>query len=237
MQHNVNRQNTDLKIFETGLRFVPGGENELIQESVIGRLVTGKRFEENWSNESADADLFDLKGDIESLAELATGEAIEFCASNQGFLHPGVSGDIVVADEVVGWYGQLHPKFLTSLDLSQQPLLFEIRLDALSGAKLTSYQEISRYPSVRRDLALLVPTETSNKVLVDTVRKYAPNTLQNVLTFDVYEGENIEKGKKSVALGLILQEFSRTLEETEVDQAVSSILDGLSQDLGAGLRA
>ena len=240
MQHNLNRQNTDLKIFETGLRFVPGSgsQSELIQEAVIGGLVTGKRFEENWNNEVTDADLFDLKGDVESLAALANGENIEFCTGNShNFLHPGVCGDIVVADEVVGWYGQLHPKFLTSLDLPQQPLVFEIRLDALSKAKLTCYKEISRFPSVRRDLALLVPSETSNKVLVDTVMKHAPDTVQNVLTFDVYEGKNIEKGQKSVALGLILQEFSRTLEETEVDQAVTTILAGLLQDLGVGLRA
>ncbi len=236
MQHNLNRQNADLRIFETGLRFVPG-DNELIQEPVIGGLVTGKRLEENWNNDGAGTDLFDLKGDIESLAALATGESIEFCASSHHFLHPGVSGDIVAADEVVGWFGQLHPKFLNSLDLSEPPLLFEIRLDALSKAQLTSFNEISRYPSVRRDLSLLVSAETSNKVLVDTIKRHAPASLQNVLTFDVYAGKNIEKGKKSVALGLILQDFSRTLEESEVDQAVSAILSGLSQDLGVGLRA
>lgn len=236
MQHNLNRQNTDLRIFETGLRFVPG-DDELIQEPVIGGLVTGNRMDENWNNDAAETDLFDLKGDLESLIALATGEAIEFCASSHDFLHPGVSGDVIASDEVVGWFGQLHPKFRNTLDLSQLPLLFEIRLDALSKAKLTSYSEISRFPSVRRDLSLLVGTETSNKVLVDTVNKHAPASLQNVLTFDVYAGKNIEKGKKSVALGLILQDFSRTLEESEVDQAVSAVLSGLSQDLGVTLRA
>lgn len=236
MQHNLNRQTTELKIFETGLRFVPSADG-LIQESVIGGLVTGKRMPESWNNDGAGVDLFDIKGDIECLAALANRHTIEFSESTHSFLHPGLSGDIVAADEVVGWFGQLHPKFQSKLDLSQVPYLFEIRLDALSAANLTSFTEISRFPSVRRDLSLLVDTGVSNKSLVESVHKYAPDTLQNVLTFDVYSGENIEKGKKSVALGLILQEFSRTLEETEVDQAVSAILAGLTEDLGVGLRA
>jgi len=236
MQHNLNRQSTELRIFETGLRFVPSDDG-LIQESVIGGLISGNRTPENWNNDGAVVDLFDIKGDIESLAGLANGETIEFAESTHSFLHPGMSGDIVAADEVVGWFGQLHPRFQSKLDLAQAPYLFEIRLDALSACKLTSFTEISRFPSVRRDLSLLVDLEVSNKRLVETVRKYSPQTLQNVLTFDVYSGKSIEKGKKSVALGLILQEFSRTLEETEVDQAVSAILAGLTEDLGVGLRA
>ncbi len=236
LKHNLNRQSPDIRIFETGLRFVPG-EDGLIQESVIGGLIAGRRFEENWNNASEAADLFDLKGDLEALVALADGNVIEFQTGTQAFLHPGLSGDLVCDDQVIGWFGQLHPRFNQSLELTHAPLVFEIRLDQLAQRQVPAFKGISKYPSVRRDLALIVDTATSNQQLLNCVKQYAPSTLQTVRTFDIYSGDNIEKGKKSVALGLILQEFSRTLEESEVDQAVEKVLAGLNDELGVTLRA
>ena len=141
------------------------------------------------------------------------------------------------SDEVVGWFGQLHPRFDDALDLAQAAWVFEIRLDALARGLVTAYQDISKYPSVRRDIALLVDQTVSNQALVNCVKKHAPDTLQSVLTFDVFSGKNIEQGKKSVALGLILQDFSRTLDESEVDRAVEAVLSGLADNLGVRLRA
>ncbi len=236
MQKNTSRQNNDLRIFEAGLRFVPQ-KSELIQESVIGGLITGRRYNENWADSSEMADLFDLKGDLEVLLGLANANQFEFVPGTQPFLHPGRSADIVCCDENVGWYGELHPKLQNSLDLSQNSLLFEIRLDALMNRMVPAYQEISRYPSVRRDLSLLMPQQTTHRALEDCLVKHAPKWLQKIVTFDVYSGENIDKGMKSVALGLILQDFSRTLEEAEVDDAVAVVIRGLDQDLGVRLRA
>ena len=236
LKHNLNRQSPDIRIFETGLRFVPG-EDGLIQESVIGGLIAGRRFEESWNNASEAADLYDLKGDLEALVAVADGNVIEFQTGSQAFLHPGLSGDLVCDDQVVGWFGQLHPRFNRLLELTEAPLVFEIRLDQLAQRHVPSYKGISKYPSVRRDLALVVDAATSNQQLLNCVKQYAPSTLQTVRTFDIYSGDNIEKGKKSVALGLILQEFSRTLEESEVDQAVDKVLVGLNNDLGVTLRA
>jgi len=236
MKHNLNRQQSDLKVFETGLRFVPG-DDELIQESVLGGLITGRRYQENWNHLAEPSDIFDLKGDLESLIALAPGESLEFQPGTQPFLHPGFSGDVVRSDEVVGWFGQLHPRFDDALDLAQAAWVFEIRLDALERGLVTAYEDISKYPSVRRDIALLVDQTVSNQALVTCVKKHAPDTLQSVLTFDVFSGKNIEQGKKSVALGLILQDFSRTLDESEVDRAVEAVLSGLADNLGVRLRA
>ncbi len=236
LKHNLNRQLGDLKIFETGLRFVPG-DNELIQESVIGGLITGRRYGENWTNGSNKADLYDLKGDLEALAAQASGSPVEFQPGTQTFLHPGLSGDLISDDQVVGWFGQLHPRLAGAFDLTESPWVFEIMLDALTKRSLPAYQAISKFPSVRRDLALIVDRDTTYQVLVNCVKKYAPESLHEVLTFDVYSGENIGEGKKSIALGLILQEFSRTLQESEVDQAMEHLLNGLRKELGVELRA
>ena len=236
LKHNLNRQLSDMKIFETGLRFVPA-DNELIQEAVIGGLISGRRFGEGWNSGDHSADLYDLKGDLEALTGLASASPIELQPGSQAFLHPGLSGDVVCDDQVIGWFGQLHPRIAGALDLNESPLVFEMMIDALVERRLPAYQTISRFPSVRRDLALIVDRDTTYQVLVNCVKKYAPDSLHEVLTFDVYKGENIGEGKKSIALGLILQEFSRTLQEAEVDQAMEELLDGLRKDLGVELRA
>lgn len=236
LKHNLNRQTADLKIFETGLRFVPG-DNELIQEAVMGGLITGRRLGENWSNGNEPVDLYDLKGDLEVLTSLSSAAPIEFQPGSQTFLHPGLSGDLVCDDQVIGWFGQLHPRLNAAFDLTESPWIFELLLDALAQRKLPAYQPISKFPSVRRDLALIVDRDTTHQVLVTCVKKHAPKSLHEVLTFDVYGGKNIVEGKKSVALGLILQEFSRTLQEAEVDQAMDTVLGGLRDELGVELRA
>lgn len=236
LERNVNRQVPDLRLFETGLRFVPQ-DDDLIQENVIGGLISGRRNSESWNHTTEQLDFYDLKGDVEELLAASTANEYEFVAGSVPFLHPGQSADIICRDENIGWFGQIHPKLQKSLDLSQTSLLFEIRLDALREARVPSYRDISRFPSVRRDLSLLTPETTTNRALEKCVEAHAPAALQKVVTFDVYSGDKIDAGMKSVALGLILQDFSRTLEEAEVDQAVDAIVGGLLDDLGVRLRA
>ena len=249
LSHNLNRQNNRVKIFETGLLFEPVDASAtqtavdgLQQEGVIGGLLSGRRQPENWNNSAEMFDFFDLKSDVEALLDCVSATNFELKRSSQSFLHPGQAADILIKSpdghqETVGWLGKLHPKLQKSLDLSQTALIFEIRLAALAAASVPKLTEISRFPSVRRDLSLLMAEKVTNDELLTCIDAHAPSFLQKTLTFDVYSGDKIEANMKSVALGLILQDFSRTLAESEVDQAVSHIVSALESNLGVTLRA
>ena len=235
LRHNLNRQNNNVRIFESGLKYVKD-DFDLKQIMVLGGLISGDRTPESWTANAETVDFFDLKGDLEAIFQRANGHEFELVTGSQPFLHPGVSADILSDGKNVGWIGQLHPQLQKSLDVSQTALMFEVSADALTATQVPKHQEVSRFPSVRRDIAVVVPTSISNESLQQCVRSNGPDWLQKVVTFDVYSGDKVESGMKSVALGLILQDFSRTLEESEVDQTVSQVLDGLKQELGAILR-
>jgi len=130
----------------------------------------------------------------------------------------------------------LNPEIQKSLDLSQLPIVFEISLAAVTQATVAQATRISRQPSVRRDIALLVDEAVTHQALVDCAVEHGPDWLLDMTTFDVYQGEKVEKGKKSIALGLIMQDFSRTLEESEIEQAVATIVQATTKELGAVLR-
>jgi len=235
MQHNANRQLPDLRVFETGLRYISQGV-EIKQEKIIGGLICGRRYAEQWNHSAATCDFFDLKGDVETLFARASGVNWNLQPGTQSFLHPGQSADIVIDEKIAGWIGQLHPQLQKSLDLSQSPVLFEILFDYLTTATVPGHRELSRFPTVRRDLSVVVATDVSIAALERCIRDNAPKWLQDIVVFDLYSGENIESGMKSVALGLILQDFSRTLADSEIDQAVQRITESLNHDFGAELR-
>ena len=151
-------------------------------------------------------------------------------------LHPGQRTTLLSGEVPVGYVGRLHPGLQSTLDLPGSACVFEISLAALREAAVPVAVAPSRFPRVRRDLALLVDDELSHERLVEAVRKHAPRSLGEVVAFDVYRGEGVEKGKKSMALGLILQDNTRTLGEQDVEKAVARIVAGLEGDLGARLR-
>lgn len=235
-RHNLHRQQPDLRLFETGLVFVPDGD-ELVQQNRLGCLITGRRHPENWDISGSDVDFYDLKGDLETLFGIVNG--VDWSLNPQSarpFLHPGVSADIKVNGENCGWIGQLHPHLQKSLDMSQTVLMCELALDPLDQSLLPKYQEISKYPSVRRDISILVDEKIPVEALTACIWANRPQWLQKIVVFDLYSGDKIDKGMKSVAFGLILQDFSRTLEESELESAVQGIVSHLNQELGAILR-
>ena len=130
----------------------------------------------------------------------------------------------------------MHPKLQKTLDMSQLPILFEIELASLEIAKIPAFSEISKFPAVRRDLAVEIDSNISYATIEECVKRHAPASLREVTLIDVYTGKGITKGLRSVALGLILQDISRTLDDSEIDSAMSCILNGLTEDLGATLR-
>ncbi|MEE9334070.1 MAG: phenylalanine--tRNA ligase subunit beta [Granulosicoccaceae bacterium] len=257
MRHNQSRQWPSMKLFETGLRFLPTNEravdeldqyldashgNDLQidqtiqQQQMLAGIVVGYASPENWNTDANEFDFFDLKADLDTLFELANGNTLHYTPTDLKTLHPGQSAGLMCNGVLVGYMGRLNPEVQKTLDLSQSPVVFEVSLAALFTAKVPQLEPVSRFPSVRRDIALLVDESVTNQAIIDCVQKHGPDFLRSVRTFDVYVGEKIEKGKKSIALGLIMQTGSRTLEEAEVEKVMSTIVTSASRELGAVLR-
>jgi phenylalanyl-tRNA synthetase beta chain len=234
---NQRRQQERVRLFEHGARFVvtDGKVNEV--DSLAG-IATGRRLPEQWgSSESREShDFFDSKADLQALL-VATGAAAEFGfeAATLACLHPGRSARLLRAGAPVGWIGELHPRLVRELGFTQAPVLFEMDVVALR-VNLPQGREISRFPQVRRDLAVVVPENVSFGALRERVLLSGSGFLRNVRLFDVYRGAGIEEGRKSIALGLIFQEISRTLTDDEVDRAVAAVVADLRENLDARIR-
>lgn len=236
LQHNVNRQQGRVRLFEYGLSFVKQG-SEIKQENMISGLVYGSVLPEQWGSEERKIDFFDVKGDIEALLALSRrSESFRFVAEKHPALHPGQSARIYCGDEAVGWIGTLHPTLEREFDLRGHSYLFEIKADALCDKSVPKFSEISKFPAIRRDLAVVVSSDTSADQVLQCIRSSAPEGLQNLKLFDLYEGEHIDSGRKSLALGLTLQAQSRTLTDEEVDAAIDQVVTTLGRELGATLR-
>ncbi len=234
--HNRHRQHQRLRLFETGLRF-RGTLDALEQAPMLGGLVMGAVQPEQWGETARPADFFDLKGDLEAVLAL-TGhpDAFAFVAAQHPALHPGQSARIELAGESVGWIGALHPDVLRRMDLEEPAYVFEIALGAAQQARLPAFTPLSRFPSIRRDLAVVVANTVSAAALEACVRRAAGELLQSVILFDVYQGKGVADGAKSVGIGLILQDFSRTLTDSDVDEVMSGVIDALHRELDAELR-
>ncbi len=234
--HNVNRQQGRVRIFEQGLKFRKQG-SEIKQEMVMGGVVFGGNLPEQWGIREQAADFFDVKADLEALLALSGNpEAFSFIAEAHPSLHPGQSARMLRDGQPAGWIGALHPELLRTLDVTGNVLLFEVDLPAIQNGTLPKFAELSKFPAIRRDLALVVERSVSAAQVMGCARKAAPGFLHELKLFDVYQGEHIDSGRKSIALGLTLQEQSRTLTEEDVEGAIQGILKALNTELGATLR-
>ena len=236
LQHNLNRQQSRVRLFETGLVF-RGELDHLHQTPMLGALVCGSREPEGWAGGREPVDFFDLKGDLESLLALGEPGAWRFEPGEHAALHPGQCARLLHRGEEAGWIGTLHPAVRAELGLKVDALLFEVRLDALTQGRVPSFTPLSRHPEVRRDLAFLVDEQLPVQSLLDTLRAQAGEWLVASQLFDVYQGKGVPEGRKSVALGLTWQHPSRTLNDEEINQLVDAIVAESRQHLGAELRA
>jgi phenylalanyl-tRNA synthetase beta chain len=184
---------------------------------------------------SKQVDFFDLKGDLEALLAL-TGKSCSYEAARHPALHPGQSARVSVDGNIVGWLGTLHPEVMKKLDIEQTVYIFEISLDAAKKATLPIFSPLSRFPEVRRDIAIVVDESVTAQAIQNSIQEVSSDLLQNVQLFDIYTGEGVETGRKSVALGLILQDFSRTLTDQDVETEVEKIVSTLKQQFAATLR-
>ena len=246
LQYNLNRQQKRMQIFETGLRFVPERENEtnldrMKQQPMMAGLISGSVEEEGWSTDTRPYDFYDIKADVEALLAPAGVENFSFAPASHPALHPGQAAEVFRVtgngEKVsVGVVGSLHPQLAKKLKIKQKVFVFELLSDLIAQGAVTKFRPLSEFPATRRDLALVVENSVTAQSIVDCIKTAAPEFLQSVNIFDIYCGENLGKGSKSVALGLILQDFSRTLNDEEVESAMSVILATLQKELGATLR-
>lgn len=234
--YNLNRQNDRVRLFETGMIFFD--ENgETVQKNVFAGIVSGKVFPEQWDLDSKQVDFFDLKSDVEALlSRSAALSEFEFKKSEYSALHPGQSAAIYKNGQKIGFMGMLSPVTSKALGLDLETGFFQLELDALLDGKLPQFSPLSKYPKVRRDLSLIIDKAVEVAQITACIEENAPETMLNLQLFDVYHGEGVDSGKKSVALGLIFQGTSSTLVEQDIDASVEKILSGLKQSLDAGLR-
>ncbi len=236
MVHNAHRQQHAMKLFETGVVFET--EDKTIREkAMLAGLMMGERGDLNWSETTRRYDFFDLKGDLQALFEALKLTDIEFIPKQHPALHPGQSAKIRIAGFDAGWLGVLHPRMTEALDIADAVILFELAYDALDKARIPRYKSISKFPQIRRDLSFLVATDVSasdiEKAVVDTVKE---DWLKGFDIFDLYQGQGIPHGKKSLGISLTLQDSSRTLIDAEINDLISAILNKLEDKFDIILR-
>jgi len=235
LQYNLERQQSRVRLFETGLCFIPG-ENELQQRPHIAAVITGSRDNEGWFSQAQQVDFYDIKGNFESILKPSQQSSFRFAKSTNPVLHPGQGADVLYQDKLVGFVGALHPGVIARLQLTQPVFVFELELTSLLHSKLPSFGELSKYPSIRRDIALTVDANIDVQELINCIYSIKSEILQEVIVFDVYTGMEVRNNRKSVALGLILQDFSRTLVDEDVENLVNKVLDQLKKQYNALLR-
>lgn len=236
LKHNQNRQQTRLRVFETGLVFT-NINNKLEQKLKVSSLVWGAATPEQWGQGARAADFFDLKGDVEVVLGLAHDTAAwRLVAETHPALQPGQTARIYRGEQPVGWIGALHPTIAQAIDITGKVLLAELDYELISAAALTKVQDVSRFPAVRRDLALIIDEHVESAAVLDQLRQSAGPDLLEIGIFDLYQGHNIAAGKKSLALGLTFQHPSRTLSDTDINPIIDNCINALQAKFKAELR-
>jgi phenylalanyl-tRNA synthetase beta chain len=231
---NLSRQQERVRVFETGLCFRMAGRLE--QVSMVAGVCCGPRVPENWAQPSEPVDFFDIKGVVERLVEWAGRADVTFAPLQDPVLHPGQSAAICIDGMVVGRLGRLHPEIELTLDITRPVYLFEIKAQTILARESRSHRGISRYPSVRRDLALVVARDVPAATIESVTRATLGDILVDFRLFDVYQGKGIDSNEKSLAVGLTLQDASATLTDDRIGGYIHNVVAALGAAVGARLR-
>jgi len=232
LQYNFNRQQSQIRIFEMGTRFLPNEEQQ-----VVSGLITGPVFPMQWGAKEREVDFFDLKGDIENILRLSHLSDFRFETSTHSSLHPGQSADIYRGAVNIGSIGLLHPTLMKALDLTAKIYLFELQLSGLNEMSTPVFVDISKFPAIRRDVAIIVNETIPALQIQATISHAAGELLQSVTLFDVYQGKGVPPAKKSMAFSLVLQHASRTLTDDEVANLMQRVYSALQETYAAELRS
>jgi len=233
--YNTNRQHNRVRLFESGLCFNKiDGETQ--QQKMLAGLVLGDAYSEQWGETSRKVDFFDIKADIQALFSL-TGCEVQYVSAQQSALHPGQTAEIIASDgKKIGWLGMLHPNLEKQLEFDTPVFLFELDQNLVLNKQIPVFKALSKYPSVRRDLALIVKEDITASEIINCIKSSAETVLQEVIIFDIYRGKGVEEGSKSIALSLIMQDDTQTLTDSEIDVIVGRLLALLNNEKNAKLR-
>ncbi len=234
LRFNLNRQQDRARLFEYGRKYSLQG-NDIKEEYCIAGLTYGRVEPEQWAIPKRSVTFEEVKSDVEALF---SGKASQpnFIRAQHPALHPGRTAAIRVDKQCVGWLGELHPELVKKLDLPEPAIVFEVDYQAVSRQHLPVFKPISRYPVIRRDIAVVVPENVSAALVVACVNEKSNDLIKEVRIFDIYRGSGIDSGRKSIALGLILQDSSRTLTDEAADAIMSQLVERLHHKLGATIR-
>jgi len=234
--HNLKRQHRAIKLFESGKVFkklsTPNQETEM-----LAGIGYGLRMNEQWTTKLETINFYDIKGDLEQLfSSLRLNTIIQYDKSTHPMLCPGRTAKINLDDKTIGYIGELNPELSMDLELSEQPILFEINKEILSLPKKIIHDDQTYFPSSRRDISIIISEEQAISEIIKAINTLNIKELINIIVFDVYKGENIETGRISIALGLIFQNKSRTLTDDEIDSDMSEITKKILSTFNIKLR-
>jgi phenylalanyl-tRNA synthetase beta chain len=237
-RENLRRQRERVRLFEIATQFRRGSGGGIQETRMIAGLCLGSRLPEQWGMPRSPGDFYDLKADVLALLALsgwATADRFE-AGGAASCLHPGRSAQIVRDGSVIGQLGELHPALTPELDFTYPPLLFELDYQATTRSAPVRFAPVSSYPQIRRDISFTVAAAETFGRIAERVSVAASTRLHELRIFDIYQGEGVELGRKSVALGLILQDLSRTLTDAEADEVVATVCAELRSSLDARIR-
>lgn len=237
--YNQSRQQTRVRIFEGGLRFIPdaAAESGIRQELVFGAAIVGDKRPVHWESKGEAVDFFDLKGDMERVLSLTSARHdLKFVAKQFPALHPGQSAAIMLDGKEIGFIGSVHPSIVQKLGIKGKPVVFEILGDAIANRPVPAAKEISKFPANNRDIAVVVDENVPAGDVLEACRRAGGSKLIAVNLFDVYRGANLAAGKKSLAISLTVQDTEKTLEEEEISAVTQAVLAELAQRFQAYLR-
>lgn len=236
LNYNQNRQQSRIRLFESGLVF--SLENDQIQQtSMIGGLISGEALPSGWINEERKVDFYDLKGDVENLLSMSHLQGrVRFEPSQSAEFHPGQCAAIMLDNQAIGIIGQLHPQWQKTFEVNGAVFMFQLQLDPLLTMQVPKVTDVSKFPGVERDLAFVVAEDLPVQSLFDAIRSVDSDILKEISLFDIYTGQGVELGFKSVALNLKIQHSERTLQDKEVDQLMQEIIQQALTSVGAKLR-
>lgn len=230
VRYNRQRQQRRVRLFELANTYHLQ-QGEVVEVRRLAGAVCGDRLPEQWGADSIESDFYDVRGDLDALLP-----GLDYVAATHPALHPGRSARVERHGQAIGWLGQIHPRVAQRLDVPGTLILFELDWAALAPQAVPQSPRVSDYPASRRDLALEVDEQVPAAALQRSALAAGGEWLQHVTVFDVYHGEGLREGCKSVALGLIFQDYSSTLVERQVEDAVKAVIDALQAQWGATTR-
>jgi phenylalanyl-tRNA synthetase beta chain len=240
MRKNANVGSFNLKLFELGRIYLHRQAGAQPEEQMrLACLLTGVRYDDSWHFKDVPGDFYDLKGLVENIFEDLKIKTVRYLPDAQEpFLHPGRSCCLMLEDRPIGYLGEVHPDVLAALDLKNPATVCDLDMERLRSIyqRETTYKELSRYPSSTRDVAFLVDRQTPSEAIVSAVMKADEELLEKVSIFDVYEGEGIAEGKKSLALRFCYRSLDRTLTDDEVNQVHAGMVTAVVALTGARVR-